>query len=222
MQTLISGLGWIMLILIMAGLVTYLYTVIRDFLFDLGIKRRKKIESEINIEISRQINEARHWMNDPKRKPFELLLGYISDKIRDGVMISGDFSRQKVDEIISSGKLSDGYHTFEELYEFRKIYNAALFNEWGKQYQHESSNPTEGPVSSDRLFDVHKSKRHHDGELCFGGGWFIVVAILPAGQISNHYKIEDWDLFDIPEYTNAKHPFDGHTSHDVINRLKSL
>ena len=25
--------------------------------------------------------------------------------------------------------LSDGYHTFDELYEFRKMYNAVLFNE---------------------------------------------------------------------------------------------
>ncbi len=30
------------------------------------------------------------------------------------------------------GSLSDGYHTFNELYEFRKMYNAALFNEWAK------------------------------------------------------------------------------------------
>ena len=25
--------------------------------------------------------------------------------------------------------ISDGYHTFKELYEFRKLYNAAFFNE---------------------------------------------------------------------------------------------
>lgn len=30
----------------------------------------------------------------------------------------------------SIAELSDGYHTFDELYEFRKMYNAALFNEW--------------------------------------------------------------------------------------------
>ena len=33
-------------------------------------------------------------------------------------------------DIQDIGDLSDGYHTFNELYEFRKIYNAALFNEW--------------------------------------------------------------------------------------------
>lgn len=111
------------------------------------------------------------------------------------------------------GEVTDGYHTFNELYDFRKLYNAALFNEWGKQYDNRSSNPK---------YDVHKSKRHNDGELCFGGGWFIVVAILPTGQISNHYKLEDWDLFQIPEYAVAPYEFDGHTPEDVMIRLKSI
>ena len=102
--------------------------------------------------------------------------------------------------------LSDGYHTFKELYEFRKVYNAALFNEWARQNKYET----------------HKSLRHYDNELCFGGGWFIVVAILPTGQISNHYEIKDWDLFQIPEVDKALYEFDGHTGQDVIERLKAL
>ena len=103
---------------------------------------------------------------------------------------------------------SDGYHTFKELYEFRKVYNAVLFNEWGSY-----DKPT---------YNVHKSKKHHDGELCFGGGWFIVCANLPSGQISNHYEMKDWDLFKIPETEKALFEFDGHNGQDVINRLKSL
>lgn len=103
-------------------------------------------------------------------------------------------------------KISDGYHTFAELYEFRKLYNANLFNEWAKQGK----------------FDIHKSWRHNDGELCFGGGYFIVVAILPTGQISNHYNEEDWDMFKVPEVEKAKYEFDGHTGKDVLERLKSL
>lgn len=106
------------------------------------------------------------------------------------------------------GKISDGYHTFDELYEFRKVYNAALFNEWAK-----FQIPT---------YDVHKSWKHNDGELCFGGGYFIVVAILPTGQISNHYEAKDWDLFKVPEVEKAKYPFDGHTSNDVLIRLRAL
>lgn len=33
-------------------------------------------------------------------------------------------------EQVVTGETSDGYHTFNQLYEFRKLYNAALFNEW--------------------------------------------------------------------------------------------
>lgn len=32
------------------------------------------------------------------------------------------------------GEVSDGYHTFNELYEYRMLYNAALFNEFAKQF----------------------------------------------------------------------------------------
>jgi len=103
----------------------------------------------------------------------------------------------------NKGEISDGYHTFNELYEFRKVYNAALFNEWSKNNK----------------YDVHKSRRHYEGDLCFGGGWFIVVAILPDGQISNHYEDKDWDLFKVYTFEKAKFPFDGHTSTDVLNRI---
>lgn len=102
------------------------------------------------------------------------------------------------------GEYSDGYHTFNELYEFRKLYNAALFNEL---------------ATEDNPYDIHKSKRHYDGEICFGGDYFIVVAMLPTGQISNHYNLKDWDLFKIPETKKAKYPYDDHTSQDVIKRL---
>jgi hypothetical protein len=27
----------------------------------------------------------------------------------------------------------------------------------------------------------------------------LLFAVLPTGQITNHYKLEDWDLFKIPE-----------------------
>lgn len=111
-----------------------------------------------------------------------------------------------VDQCLDKSQISDGYHTFEELYEFRKQYNAALFNEWGYN----------------GMYKVHKSQKHHDGEPCFGGGWFIVVAMLPTGQISNHYKMEDWDLFEIEIAEKAKFAFDGHTPQDVLLRLKQL
>lgn len=107
---------------------------------------------------------------------------------------------------VEIGDISDGYHTFRELYAFRKMYNAALFNEWAEQDK----------------YQTHKSKRHHDGEECFGGGWFIVVAMLPGGQISNHYKLDDWHLFDVPETDTALFEYDGHTGDDVLSRLREV
>lgn len=102
---------------------------------------------------------------------------------------------------------SDGYHTFKELYAFRKAYNALLFNEWA------CFMPTK--------FDVHKSWRHSDGELAFGGGWFVVVAETPMGQITNHYEESDWDKFQIPVREFARE-WDGHTAQDALNRLTAL
>ena len=101
---------------------------------------------------------------------------------------------------------SDGYHTFAELYEYRMAYNVALFNEWALQHN---------------KYEVHKSMCHSDGELCFDGDYFVVVAQLPTGQISNHYKLKHWNLFRIPEHPKA-HLYDGHTSEEALCRLKNL
>lgn len=99
----------------------------------------------------------------------------------------------------NKGEISDGYHTFNELYYYRMLYNAAFFNSLPKAW-------------------VHKSKKHHDGEECFGGGWFIVMANLPTGQISNHYELKDWELFQIPEKEVADE-WDGHTPKEAAERL---
>lgn len=124
------------------------------------------------------------------------------------------------------GELSDGYHTFNELYEFRKMYNAALFNAWAIKDEvirtYAINTKTEIDKNSQVYKNVHKSWKHNDGELCFGGGWFIVSAMLPTGQISNHYPASDWDLFRVPICEKALFEYDNHTPQDVISRLKSL
>jgi len=104
-------------------------------------------------------------------------------------------------EDIDKGEISDGYHTFNELYDFRKMYNAALVNTG--------------------VYESCKSIKHSDGLLCFGGGWFIVMMDLPTGQISNHYEMKDWDLFKCKE-VDLPPVFDGHTNQDVLDRLKGL
>ena len=104
---------------------------------------------------------------------------------------------------LAINQVSDGYHTFDELYDYRMAYNAALFNEYALNGK----------------YDVHKSLRHADGELCFGGGWFVVVAELPTGQITNHYPMKDWEYFQIPEREKAAE-WDGHSPQVALERIK--
>lgn len=103
-------------------------------------------------------------------------------------------------------KNNDGYHTFDELYDYRALYNAAFFNMLAAL----PNNP----------YNVHKSACHNDGGLCFGGGWFVVMATLPTGQISNHYKIEFWDHFQIPPRDVADE-WDGHSPREAARRLRN-
>lgn len=102
--------------------------------------------------------------------------------------------------------LNEQQDLIEELYDFRLTYNALLFNEWAENQKYE----------------VYKSRRHSDGELCFDGEYFIVVANLPTGQVTNHYHIRHWDMFKINEYEKVKEDFDGHTPSDVIERLQQV
>lgn len=112
------------------------------------------------------------------------------------------FTKRKTKLMLIDENTSDGYHTFKELYDFRMLYHAHCVKAW-----------------NDRGFETVKSKRHHDGELCFGGGRFIVVTELETGQIRNHYSMEHWDLFDVPEAPTSP-KWDGHTSEDVADRLR--
>ena len=102
-----------------------------------------------------------------------------------------------VDDI---GEISDGYHTFNSLYEQRLYLFAVLVNTY-----YESA---------------WKSRKHFDGEECFGGGWFIVGINTPDGPYTYHYENKHWDLFKCKELETAPQ-WDGHTDKDV-GRLLSL
>ena len=106
----------------------------------------------------------------------------------------------EVANVSDIGDLSDGFHTFNGLYYQRMILFAALVRAY-----------------KDRAW---KSYRHEDGELCFGGGWFIVGIDTPEGSYTYHYENKDFDRFDCVELPCGKH-WDGHTEDDVT-RLLSL
>lgn len=109
------------------------------------------------------------------------------------------------EEKLGLGLVSDGYHTHNELYGFREVLHAHAVILWQRLN-----------------YEVVKSWRHHDGEECFGGsGWFIVTAQLPTGQVSNHYPMQSWDLFKVPEVEKAPE-WDGHDAETALERMRSF
>lgn len=111
----------------------------------------------------------------------------------------------------SVSEISDGDHTLKDLYFARMLLNAALFNEWsGWNFPHK------------RVRSVQKSKLHADGTM-FEGGWFIVMAeVLQRDgsfkQISFHYEILYWDLFQINPRVRAAE-WDGHDAQEAYRRI---
>lgn len=101
------------------------------------------------------------------------------------------------------GDLSDGYHTFNQLYHQRAILFATIVNQ-----------------NKDKAW---KSLKHDDGKYCFdsNGEWFIVGIDTPEGPYTYHYEIKYWDYFNCIELPTSK-PYDGHTEEDVTRLLSLL
>lgn len=102
----------------------------------------------------------------------------------------------------NTGIVSDGYHTFNDLYSHRVALLANLVN---------------------AMPDISwKSRQHEDGSMF--DGMFIVGMHLPTGDITYHIEESDrfgsnWELFKCEELKNAP-TFDGHTPDDVVKRLR--
>jgi hypothetical protein len=97
------------------------------------------------------------------------------------------------------GETSDGYHTFNELYQQRHALFAAL-------------------CAADRL-NSWKSLLHDDGTML--EGWFIAGIRTDNGQVTYHVPMELWAKF--PANICQRAPkWDGHTPKDVVERLWAL
>lgn len=96
------------------------------------------------------------------------------------------------------GKISDGSHTFNELYFHRMVLFSIICN-----------------TNKERSW---KSKLHHDRTMY--PNYFIVGIQTEEGQYSYHYHMEHWNYFEVPELEKAPE-WDGHTPKDIM-RLTSL
>lgn len=105
-------------------------------------------------------------------------------------------------EPFQQGEVSDGYHTFDELYHHRAVLFSVICN----------NNP-----------DIAwKSKQHDNPEEPMYPGMFIVGIETPKGQATYHYDIDPyWDMFMVKELERAP-KWDGHTPDIAIHRIFSL
>lgn len=100
------------------------------------------------------------------------------------------------------GDMSDGYHTFNELYHHRAVLFSIICNQ----------NPRY----------AWKSKCHSDGTMYTD--MFVVGIDLPIkgslNPVSYHYNIDPyWDMFSVKELPRAP-AWDGYTPWDVVDRLE--
>lgn len=101
----------------------------------------------------------------------------------------------------------DGFHTFGELYDHRiSLWIQVCSYAW-----------------IDAKNFVWRSKNHSDGEPAFGGTWFLLGIGKEKGeQMTYHLPIDRWDECEFADTLDKAPEFDGHTSDDVLERLKSL
>lgn len=114
----------------------------------------------------------------------------MQDFIQDFI----DQNKQK----IKIGQISDGYHTFDELYYHRMVLFSVICNAFKEK--------------------AWKSKLHADGTMY--KDYFIVGVTTAKGDYTYHYDLKYWDMFNVKELPNAPE-WDGHQPKD-IDRLLSL
>lgn len=101
-------------------------------------------------------------------------------------------------DVLRSGLISDGYHTFDELYHHRMILFSVICNQ-----------------NRDKAW---KSKSHADGTMY--DEYFIVGITTDEGDYTYHYHIDNWSYFKVKEVEFAPE-WDGHKPED-IKRLLTL
>lgn len=118
--------------------------------------------------------------------------------LEDKAIFKSDAINQMIEELDYKGEISDGSHTFSELYYHRMILFSVICN-----------------THKDKAW---KSLLHHDGTMY--DDYFIVGINTPKGQYSYHYHVDHWFKFDVEVLKKAPE-WDGHQPKD-ITRLLSL
>lgn len=116
-------------------------------------------------------------------------------------------------------EISDGFHTFDELYDHRITLYIALCKSLQERLYH---GDILNHIPSKNMLDkkVWRSKIHSDGSKY--EGWFILGINRNKGeQITYHIPLKRWKETIFAQTLEKAPKFDGHTSADVLNRIKN-
>lgn len=109
-------------------------------------------------------------------------------------------------------EVSDGFHTFDELYDHRIALFIALCRK---------CNAIDGEGGIEYDHKVWRSKLHSDGSAF--EGWFVMGMFKEKGvQITYHLPISEWENTEFAETLEKAPEFDGHSSADVLKRIKNI
>lgn len=115
--------------------------------------------------------------------------------------------------------ISDGYHSFKELYSHRITLFITLCNKMNDfdALLKEVSNGVDSLVDSKLPW---KSKFHNDSTMW--EGWFIAgIGTEKWNTLTYHLPISEWDNLNVQDIDFAPE-WDGHTSDDVLRLLSKL
>lgn len=107
-----------------------------------------------------------------------------------------DSDTKDLDGKVDIGEISDGYHTFNQLYDFRNLLFLNLI--------------AANPALAFKTWLNDKKERWE--------GWFLLGMNTEHGQITCHLPDRFWDMAAVKEI-EYNFDYDGHTSDDVCERL---
>jgi hypothetical protein len=130
---------------------------------------------------------------------------------------------EKINDLIKKGtidaqKISDGYHTFEELYKHRNVLFVCLCRNFNSFKKILDDMIMYKPYDSPKVW---KSLKHSDNS-SYEGFFIMGIGQKKGEQISYHLPISYWEETEFAEIIEKAPDFDGHTSQDVAERIKSL
>lgn len=139
----------------------------------------------------------------------KIIVKYDSKKVE--VEMTEDFLSDNKEIIVKGSDLiaCDGYHTFEELYDHRITLFITLCRICAND------------ITEYKFIYVWRSKLHSDGSSF--EGWFVLGIGKEKGeQITYHLPLDRWEETNFAETLEKAPEYDGHTSGDVLERLKNL